>query len=229
MPRNTYTDGTSRPPVNVNAPGFGSAAVWAPAVPDRHVTRMPITPTHIAVAERTTIVISRNTRTSTYTRTLSRASGALRVRAPVELSFLRPPGELASRHRRRTLRRLHRAAASHLHVSLLAVEGRVEAGDLGRIVSTKRDDQCDKFQQRIAGGAAIHDRREDGDGLDSELRRVAKQQAVRHAVQALLRKHSGQERTHRAPDAMRRDNVERVVELRLRAPQQAEVTGNSGD
>ena len=53
--------------------------------------------------------------------------------------------------------------------------------------------------------------------------------AVGDAVQALLREHAGQQRADGPADAVRRDDVERVVELRLRAPQQAEVARHGGD
>ena len=48
--------------------------------------------------------------------------------------------------------------------------------------------------------------------LDHELIRVAEERAVGDAVQALLREHAGQQRADRAADAVRGDDVERVVE-----------------
>ena len=77
--------------------------------------------------------------------------------------------------------------------------------------------------------AAVDDRRADRHRLDAELRRVAEEQPVGDAVQALLREHAGQQRADRAADAVRRDDVERVVELRLRAPHQPEIARNRGD
>ena len=66
--------------------------------------------------------------------------------------------------------------------------------------------------------AAVGDRREDGRGLHHQLAGVAEQRAVGDAVERLLREHAGQQRADRAADAVRRDDVERIVERRLGAP-----------
>ena len=58
---------------------------------------------------------------------------------------------------------------------------------------------------------------------------IAEEQAVGDAVERLLREDAGQQRADGAADAVRRDDIERVVEAGLRAPEEGEVAGNRGD
>ena len=88
---------------------------------------------------------------------------------------------------------------------------------------------ADDLQQHEAHDAAVDDGRGDGDGLDAELPRIAEQQAVGDAVERLLREHAGQQRADRAAQAVRGDDVERVVEDGLGPPEEAEVARNGGN
>ena len=99
----------------------------------------------------------------------------------------------------------------------------IEADALVLVPGAQRHDDADELQQDEAHDAAVDDRRSDGRGLDAELRRVAEEQAVGDAVQRLLREDAGQQRADGAADAVRGDDVERVVERGPGAPQQAEV------
>ena len=77
------------------------------------------------------------------------------------------------------------------------------------------------FSSDEAHDAAVGDRRKHGDDLDADLRRVAEQQAVAHAVERLLREHARQHRADRAAHAMGGDDVEGIIERRLDAEHEA--------
>ena len=71
---------------------------------------------------------------------------------------------------------------------------------------------ADHLQQDEAHDAAVDDRRDHGDRLDPELAGLPNSRPSADAVQRLLREDAGQQRADRAAEAVRGDDVERVVE-----------------
>src|SRR4051812_18847530 len=97
-------------------------------------------------------------------------------------------------------------------IRFLAVLRDVETGHLVLVGRAQRDHQADDLQQDEADDAAVDDGGQHRRALRDHLSRIAEQQSVLHAVEALLREDSGEQRTHRAAETMRRHDVERVVE-----------------
>ena len=54
----------------------------------------------------------------------------------------------------------------------------------------------------------------------SELPGIPEQRAIERAIERLLGEHAGQQRAHRAAEAVRGDDIERVVERGLGAQQE---------
>ena len=77
--------------------------------------------------------------------------------------------------------------------------------------------------------AAVEHGAENGRALKEDLAGIAEQRAVERAVQRLLGEHAGEQRAHRAAEAVRGHDIERVVQRRLRAQQDAEVARNRRD
>ena len=136
----------------------------------------------------------------------SQTCGLSEPRKPTRASSTYPWAPVGRKSERR------RRHAALVDVRFLAVLRDVEAGGLVGGVGAQRHDQADQLQQHEAHDAAVDDRRADRDGLDPDLAGIAEQQAVGDAVEALLREDAGQQRADRAADAVRRDDVERVVQ-----------------
>src|SRR6185503_9431523 len=102
--------------------------------------------------------------------------------------------------------------AAAVQISLFAVHRDVETRGLVGLRRAKRDKQADQLEQDEAHAAAEHDRGSNRHCLDTDLAGIASDQSVEYAVDALLGEDAGQNRAHGSADAMRRDDVERIVE-----------------
>jgi len=97
-------------------------------------------------------------------------------------------------------------------------------------VGAQRGHEREHFQNHERRDGAVDQRREHRDGLHAELLPVAGDDSVSAArIPIRSREHAGEQRADDAADTVRRDDVERVVEARLRAIQQREVARECGE